>query len=966
MSVAAPRKYSRPSNPLPLPESWNHQGIAGCLVAVAPLIEEARTRVRNGARRLAVGWPEAPFAPESIDEILASPLAQQILLMMMRVLALEVNVARLEGLLAGSTPQERFESFINRFRVPANARRLLREYPVLAEQITKRLDTWSRFGLEFLQHLCEDWTELKHALLGGDPGLIVKINGGAGDTHREGRSVMTASFADGSALVYKPRALAVDKNFQRLLLWLNDRGATPQFQPMKIVNRAHHGWCEFIQSEGCSSEAELARFYERQGSYLAILYALDASDFHYENLIAKGEHPFLVDMEALFHQRVETSVPGAQNIVVAALGSSVFRTGLLPVRFGMTDDYAGIDLSGLSNPAGQLTPVAMPQIDRVNTDEMHVVRKRAPMIAGGNCPTLDGREASAFQYADSVMAGFESMYHLILKNRVGFDAEIERFANDEVRFIPRPSQTYGNFLSESFHPDLLRDRAERAMFFKRLGESTRDQPVLSRLSEAEHRDLLRGDVPLFVTCPGSRDVLTGDGECLPGLFEEPAIATVRRRVAGLSEADLDWQLWIIRGSLATLSHSQDAIPRTTPVQHRASVHSGDLLANACAIGDRLTELAITRDGAANWAGLAGAGDGNRYVSPLGIDLYDGLPGVVHFLVYLAKISGHQRYEHLARSGMKTLLTQIDDYAGWGGIGAFAGWAGVVYALVHAATAWSDSSLLAQAERLLERISPLVSSDTDLDMIAGAAGCALAVTSLATSGKAIEVARACGERLTQSAIQTEAGVGWLCAGATGSPLTGFAHGNAGIAYALLTIAELTGDSRFRGLASAAIEYERALFSPKHGNWPDLRAAPAAKYASAWCHGGPGIGLARLLSLRYLDDPMLRQEISAALAVTVSDGFHESHTLCHGDLGRVDILLRASEVLDEPCWRMLAQQRAERVIEHARASGWICGQPLQLETPGLMTGLAGIGYAMLRLLNPERVPCVLSLDSPRVSV
>jgi hypothetical protein len=35
---------------------------------------------------------------------------------------------------------------------------------------------------------------------------------------------------------------------------------------------------------------------------------------------------------------------------------------------------------------------------------------------------------------------------------------------------------------------------------------------------------------------------------------------------------------------------------------------------------------------------------------------------------------------------------------------------------------------------------------------------------------------------------------------------------------------------------------------------------------------------------------------------------------------------------------------------------------VESPGLMTGLAGIGYALLRLAEPHRVPSVLGLAPP----
>jgi lantibiotic modifying enzyme len=44
------------------------------------------------------------------------------------------------------------------------------------------------------------------------------------------------------------------------------------------------------------------------------------------------------------------------------------------------------------------------------------------------------------------------------------------------------------------------------------------------------------------------------------------------------------------------------------------------------------------------------------------------------------------------------------------------------------------------------------------------------------------------------------------------------------------------------------------------------------------------------------------------------------------------------------------------------GWITGVPQGVETPGLMTGLAGIGYALLRLAAVEQVPSVLLLDPP----
>ena len=47
---------------------------------------------------------------------------------------------------------------------------------------------------------------------------------------------------------------------------------------------------------------------------------------------------------------------------------------------------------------------------------------------------------------------------------------------------------------------------------------------------------------------------------------------------------------------------------------------------------------------------------------------------------------------------------------------------------------------------------------------------------------------------------------------------------------------------------------------------------------------------------------------------------------------------------------------------RRDGWICANPVGVESPGLMTGLAGIGHELLRLAEPDRVPSVLVLEPP----
>jgi len=81
-----------------------------------------------------------------------------------------------------------------------------------------------------------------------------------------------------------------------------------------------------------------------------------------------------------------------------------------------------------------------------------------------------------------------------------------------------------------------------------------------------------------------------------------------------------------------------------------------------------------------------------------------------------------------------------------------------------------------------------------------------------------------------------------------------------------------------------------------------------------------------------------------------------------LGNVELLLTATQTLDDPnCFGSLERITA-MILESIDEHGWVTGVPLGIETPGLMTGIAGIGYELLRLATPQRVPSVLLLAPP----
>jgi lantibiotic modifying enzyme len=113
---------------------------------------------------------------------------------------------------------------------------------------------------------------------------------------------------------------------------------------------------------------------------------------------------------------------------------------------------------------------------------------------------------------------------------------------------------------------------------------------------------------------------------------------------------------------------------------------------------------------------------------------------------------------------------------------------------------------------------------------------------------------------------------------------------------------------------------------------------------------------------LDDADLQAEIDVALQTTLDRFPAADDSLCHGDLGNLDLLLVAARTPGRGSRLAEARRRASSVLERIERRGWACGTPLRAETPGLMLGLAGIGYGLLRLAEPDRVPSVLLLDPP----
>ncbi len=922
--------------------------------------------------------------------MLAKSLPLDVHRMLSRAAILELQIARFEERLAGDTPAARFTSFMEDAASAAGAIRFFEQYPVLARDLSVRCGQWITSSVELIERLLRDRDAIAEHFANGRPlGTVTSIEVGLSDRHNDGQSVAIITFSSGSGVVYKPRSLAVDAAFTGLLDWLNQRAedTLPPLRVPAVLERDGYGWAERVVAGACTHGAELIRYYQRQGAHVALLYALEATDFHHENVIACGEYPMLIDLETVL-QPIAGSVRLAEEDS-RPIALNVLRNGLLPVRFSTDPNAEGFDISGLGGLDNPLIGAREPV--QPGTDAMHYQQTQVPMPVQPNRPTLRGpdgdeRPVLVWEHTDDVMAGFDTMMRLVATNRdalLADDGPIASFQGLELRHIARPTNLYVRLIEATRHPDFQQDGLAREQLIDKLWLDAEQYDHFRPLIVHERPALARFDVPRFRCQTDSRDLIAEDGTRIVDYFDKSPLTRVRRRIESLGEDERVRQGWLVRASILAIKPTDMGFRwQSRPLPPATKAFTSELaLAWAQRAGESLAGISqqVGTD-ALSWFHLGLDANEDWRLEPVRADLYNGLTGVALFFAHLAQLAPAAEkktaFHDLAQSALATTrLIQGAKAFAWSSIGLSNGLGGWLYVQAHLARLWRDDDWLTSVADDVRAVRALLDEDRGFDLLAGAAGAIVGLLAIHEAAPEIDdvlsVATACGDHLVAHAHERpECGIAWPAVDGSSQPLTGFAHGTAGFAWALARLAAATGEARFTEAAHNALRYERAFFDPAVGSWPDLRQQRSENgersYFYAWCHGAPGIGLSRLGLLDLLDESAdqdtLRAEVQAAVRATLVHGFGMNHGLCHGDLGNLDIVLQAADRLDEPSWREAGLDLAARLLTDLEKHGWRGGIGTGILQPGLMTGLAGIGYGLLRLADPKRVPSILRFDLP----
>ncbi|HKS41321.1 MAG TPA: type 2 lanthipeptide synthetase LanM family protein, partial [Blastocatellia bacterium] len=760
---------------------------------------------------------------------------------------------------------------------------------------------------------------------------------------------------------------------------LNKRGG--DFRLLKVLDRQSHGWVEVARHADCKNTDEAKKFYSRAGMLLCLLYAMEASDCFYENIIACGGYPVLIDMETLMRPALRRGA--ADEVADDIMFASVFRAGFLPFWEAGQDGIC-VDISGLGAKAGQLTPYQKRLWKNVNTDSMLLKHEPIFVDSEKHLPHLNGISLTAAEYGEEIVSGFRHLYELLMEMREELTAPnglIDVLGRQEIRILFHATRISGLLLKKLYAPRYMRSGVERSIetdVFSRFYLDSSDKLRLSPLLKAEVDAMERLDIPRFTALADSRSLFLPTGNILENVFEDTALDRVRQRLSSFDQPDMEMQTEFIRAALRVSSISvrhettSDEAIQTWDLNKISLLTSDEMIAEADVIAAEIESRAIFFRDEVTWIAPQLLPRASHHeLRPLRMDLYNGIAGVALFFAALEHVRGTGRSTSLSALRSLQRFVSTADAArmireGYS-LGIATGIGSFIYALSRCAALLEEPALFADAIKASERITPeWIAADNNFDAMSGTAGAILGLLILyeATGSAAVlKKAALCGDHLLRKQESAEKGAAWRAI--NGKYMTGFSHGAAGIALALLRLSKASGEERFLWAARRAIEFEDSVFNAAENNWPDFRYSSIDRpvFMNSWCHGAAGIGFARLSGLPIFDSHEVRQDINAALGKVTASTLGEKDGLCCGNLGRVDMLLAvAVQSADEQLLRRVVEL-ASVVVERTRRSGGyrLSGQPGQdFFDPSFFQGLSGIGFELLRIAHPQSLPCVLAWE------
>lgn len=450
--------------------------------------------------------------------------------------------------------------------------------------------------------------------------------------------------------------------------------------------------------------------------------------------------------------------------------------------------------------------------------------------------------------------------------------------------------------------DCLRDGVRFGIEMEQLAvpfcDDTVAEPVPWELFAAERSRVKKLDPPRM-TCQPDGVVVGVDSEEIGIDAEASGLQRSLDRIADADREDLRDHLEIIRGCFGVSPSSDSSKPPRGQALEQ-TVTPTQLRTEAEAIFDTIREAATPSRRGPAWVSVRSLDETDHLtLRPVDDTLHLGTSGIALLAAALYRVTGEEKYRDSALEIVQPIRERVREtrpdpmfltHGGVEGLGS------VLYGLGVVGSLTGCQQLLEDASTITSLLQDHELHDQMHDVGLGASGSILGLLALHRrypDPEIVRIAVGYGDALLDSRIETDSGKRVWETIDQCPPLTGFLHGNCGIAYALSRLWDVTNTSAYRDAAREALEFEAEMYSQTAKNWPDRRPWSEQRYPDKWCHGKTSGGLARLGIAEYIDDDIVTQDIDRSVSDFESDRLSASDHVCCGNAGRIEFLIESQQ-------------------------------------------------------------------------
>lgn len=861
---------------------------------------------------------------EEVQKNIMECLYGRLLNLGIKTFILDLHDLKAKNKLNGETSEERFQDYLKIAGEKEYLTSLYKKYPVLFRKLMKCTNDFANFCNEIFSRVEKDKNDFS-SLFGSLKQTELVLNKATfenGDTHENGRTVVVLDFNQGKIL-YKPRNLYIEKEFRKILDFFENKENILEMKMPRAIYFEEYCFTEYIKQSQCNTIEEVKNYFVRYGQLIGIMYLVNGSDMHFENIISQGEFPIIVDYETLFSTPV--NYEGGDSIfsdVTKKIRNSVSGSIMLPANFVLDYEGNSVDISGLDGREQKLSKKSYIPKD-IATDEARFELDNIVIQAAKNLVYYDNRIVDYKYFSDDIIFGLKSILNSFLNYKKDYISLIESLNSSIVRIIVRNTNNYAQFLEFTKHPSCMTDFVEVEKILENLYTFPLENKEVIKL---EYQEMLFDDIPIFFTQLDSQNLYSSESSVVGKLFAITPRQELLNKLKKIDKFEVKRQMGICNMQLLQSEGLVNTVIASSSIDTPIQL--------ATLIADQIVDSAIIdeENKLITWISFKNGMNKDYEFGMSNVNYYDGILGIARFLKEIGRITNNSKYNNYANYAINTAFNLVD-FSSKDSV--FVG-AHSLLQLFPYITAkdfcYSRKAIyMGQLEEAFPTFVENIISDDWLTGVSGVAGMYIECLKAHQDESYLDKALFLGRRVISQTDKPV--VNW-----------GIGHGISGNTLMALKINEIAHDEMFyKYLKDIA-----SIFS--------LKKDTDFENVNSWCNGSIGFILVKALLWKkgYLQE--YPSDIDTLVKAVKREGFN-SDCVCHGKAGFINALYDLESITENQEYGVLADKMVNEILDNLTHNG-----SLGIETfegfinLSLFKGLPGIGYTLLRY-EDRKVPSLL---------